>query len=390
MGIYAEDYPWDVRVEKILGGLASHGHNVSLICRNLNRRDKKEQIGNILCLRVLNPEIGNFWQSICSLPAYFNPVWKSAIRKGISDNQVDLVIVRDLPLAPLAMNVTKHVGIPCIVDMAENHPEMWKQVGLNDRWKVKSFILKNPYLAKKMEFNVANSSAVILVVVEEMRNHLLSLGANPDNVYVVSNTPELEDVNESFMPTRVTKNKKYLDFVYTGFITKRRGLDRVIQSLSILRNMIPLPRLQIIGKGDYIDELKKITKSLQCESQIHFHGWVEHKKLTSMVAKFDVGIIPHPKNGHTDNTIPNKIFDYMAAGKPVLVSNARPLERMVKKLDCGIVYHDGSIDSMVNAIRTFSNRNQNFEMGLNGYNAVRSQYNWQADFKQVLQIIDSF
>jgi glycosyltransferase involved in cell wall biosynthesis len=389
MGIYAEDYPWDVRVEKILGGLASHGHNVSLVCRNLNRRDKKEQIGNILCLRVLSPGIGSLGQYVYSLPAFFNPIWKSAIRKGISDNQIDLVIVRDLPLAPLALNEAKHAGIPCIVDMAENHPEMWKQVGLNDRWKVRSFILKNPYLAKKMEFIVANSSAVIFVVVEEMRSHLLSLGANPDNVYVISNTPELENVDASLIPKRVTQNKKYLDFVYTGFITKRRGLDRVIESLSTLKNMTPLPRLQIIGNGDYIDELKEITQSFQCESQIRFHGWVDHRKLTSMIAKFDVGIIPHPKNGHTDNTIPNKIFDYMAAGKPVLVSNARPLERMVKKLNCGIVYVDGSIDSMANAIRAFSNWDCNFVMGLNGYNAVILHYNWQKDFKRVLQVVES-
>ncbi len=389
MGIYAEDYPWDVRIEKILGGLAIHGHNVSLVCRNLNRSDRTEQIGNILCLRVLNPRIGRFWQSLFSIPAFFNPVWKLAIREAISINQIDLVIVRDLPLAPLALSEANHAGIPCIVDMAENHPEMWKQVGLNDSWKIRSFIFKNPYLAKKMEFNVANSSAVIFVVVEEMQNHLLSLGANPNNVYVVSNTPELKNVSQCPTPTSVTLGKKYLDIVYTGLITKRRGLDKVIETLSTLKNMTPLPRLQIIGAGDNVEELKKLTQSLQCEHQIHFHGWVDHKNLTAMIAEFDVGIIPHPRNGHTDNTIPNKIFDYMAVGKPVLVSNARPLKRLVENFNCGRVYIDGSLDSMANAIKAFSDWGQNFEMGVNGYNAVRLQYNWKTDFKRVLEIIDS-
>ena len=114
------------------------------------------------------------------------------MRSGIVSNRAELVFVRDLPLAVLAICEAKRAGLPCVVDMAENHPEMWLQVCRNDRWKFPSLVLKNPALARKLEARVARSADFIFVVVEEMRDHLLRIGADPERIRVVSNTPDLE------------------------------------------------------------------------------------------------------------------------------------------------------------------------------------------------------
>ncbi len=47
LGLYSEDYPWDVRIEKILGGLTGRGHSVDLVCRNLERKASNETVSGM-------------------------------------------------------------------------------------------------------------------------------------------------------------------------------------------------------------------------------------------------------------------------------------------------------------------------------------------------------
>ena len=391
LGVYAEDFPWDVRVEKILGGLAGDGHDVSLVCRNLERRPLRERVGTLECRRVLTPRLGHPLQSILSVPAYLNPVWRRAVREGIAETGADLVIVRDLPLAPAAIGEAHRAGVPCIVDMAENHPEMWRQVCLNDRWKLPSLVMKNPALAKRIEVGIARQADCIFVVVDEMKAHLVSIGADPRRVVVVSNTPPKADAGERTGPSAPTERGPVgdaLEMIYTGFVTNRRGLAQVVDALALLGDTDRPARLNVIGQGAYLEELRKRARRLGVESRLVCRGWVDHRELPALIAAHDVGLIPHPRNGHTDNTVPNKIFDYMAAGLPVLVSDARPLARITTDLDCGLVFTDGNAAEIAERIRTFSDPVLRSRMGRNGREAVRTRYNWEADYGRAREAVD--
>ena len=88
---------------------------------------------------------------------------------------------------------------------------------------------------------------------------------------------------------------------------------------------------------------------------IKFLGWVNNKEVPEYIANADVGIVPHHKCSHWDNTIPNKLFDYMAAGKPVIVSNVIPMARIVNETECGKVYSDYDVDSLVSVIEQLEN-----------------------------------
>jgi len=388
LGIYSEDYPWDVRVEKILGGVARRGHHVELVCRNLGRAPSKEVVNDIKCRRVLGPEVGPPWQSVGSTPAFFNPVWRKAVRQGLSESQPDLIFVRDLPMALMAINEARRAGLPCLVDMAENHPEMWKQVCQNDRWKVPSLLLKNPALAKRLEVRVARKADIIFVVVSEMRDHLLSLGADPSRVHVVSNTPDLDAFRGVGGQPEGPDHSQFLELIYTGFVTNRRGLEIVVRALALLNDMKPVPRLHIVGDGDHLAFLVKEAKKIGVEERLILHGWVDHHRLPEFIFNSHIGIIPHPKNGHTDHTIPNKIFDYMAAGKPVIVSNARPLQRIARKYDCGFVFTHDSAEDLARVIRETALPGGRLRMGENGRRAVHDRYNWAVDFQRVVETIE--
>jgi len=385
LALYAEDYPWDIRVQKILTSLTGDNHEVHLLCRNLKCSPSTEIVDDFTCHRVLPPKVPALLQSILSIPAYFNPIWHCALNKKVKELKPDLLIVRDLPMSPLAIKIAHNNNIPCVVDMAENHPEMWRQVCENDPWRLPSLILKNPALGKRLEKKTVVTADHILVVVDEMRDYLISIGANHKQVHIVSNTPIAIPAIAS---ATENDNPKFLDIVFTGFITNRRGLEFVIRAIANMGNVTPRPRLHIAGSGPDESRLKKLSQKLNLEEQVVWHGWVEHKKLNEVINSCHVGIIPHPKNGHTDHTIPNKIFDYMASSLPVIVTNARPMERICNTHNCGLVFEDKNQKDFTQCIIKLSDPELRRQLAINGYNAVNEHYQWHMDFDVLKTVIN--
>jgi glycosyltransferase involved in cell wall biosynthesis len=394
VAIYAEDYPWDIRVEKLLAGFQNAGHTTHLVCRNRALRPEHERVGNILCERVPAPGLPRALASLISTPAFFNPIWAAAVRRCIREARPDLVVVRDLPLAPLAIRSASPAGIPVIVDMAENHPALWREVCASDPVPLRSRILKNPSLARRMERSVAQRADGFFVVVEEMREHLLALGVPPERVAIVSNTPELtlfDAPGASTLPdTFPSLSPHHVDLVYVGNVTRRRGLHHVLAAMAGLRENDPMPRLHVVGDGDYLSRLRDLAAKLELAGRVFFHGRIEFARVPAVIARCHVGVIPHLKTEHTDTTVPNKLFDCMACAKPVLVSNAAPLERIVTAEDCGRVFRDGDVAGIAGQVRALLDAELRRRLGANGRSAVERRYNWGRDMATALAAVTCF
>jgi len=385
LALYAEDYPWDIRVQKILTSLTDDNHEVHLLCRNLKCSPSTEIVDGFTCHRVLPPKVSTLLQSILTVPAFFNPVWHCSLSKKVAELKPDLLIVRDLPMAPLVIKIAHNNNIPCIVDMAENHPEMWRQVCENDPWRLPSLILKNPDFGKRIEKKIVDTADHILVVVDEMRDYLISIGADHNQVHVVSNTPT---TIPAFATSKENDNSKFMDIVFTGYITNRRGLEFVMRAIAKMDNATLQPRLHIAGSGPEESRLKKLSLKLNLTEQVIWHGWVDHKELNEVINSCHVGIIPHPKNGHTDHTIPNKIFDYMASSLPVIVTNARPMERICNTHNCGLVFENNNMEDFTQCIIKLSDPKLRRQLATKGFNAVNEYYHWHKDFDVLRTVID--
>lgn len=390
LAIYAEDYPWDVRVSKLLTGFQAHGCEVQLVCRNLKRLPSRETVGTIPCRRVLPPNLSPRLNSALSLPAFFSPVWLRAIEQGIRESRADLVMVRDLPLSPLALKAAERAGLPLLIDFAENHPAMWGSLRASYPELKSARWLKIPAMGRRLERYVAPRAAKMFVVVEEMREHLVACGAHPERIHVVSNTPDLDlfslATGSGPAPDPAT-GKGYLDFIYVGFIDRCRGLRQIIEALPYLAAQNPPPRLHIVGDGDFVPDLKSLASSLGLGESVVFHGWLEHRQVPAAIERADVGLIPHLRNEHTDTTIPNKLFDYMACAKPVLVTDARPLARVVAEENCGRSFRDGDRDDLVNQMRAFWDADYRAACGSRGQAAVRRRYHWQPDLLTAVEAV---
>ena len=376
--IFHRDYPWDVRVEKVCKTLIRKGNEVHLISNNTNGKVNEEVLDGIHIHRLPNSRFKKL-NKVILMPAFFNLYWLFYICHKTLTHRFDVLIVRDLPLVLPAWMAAKMFRLPVIYDMAENYPAMWKIFRSN---------LKVPALAKILESIALKISDHVMVVVEESRERLLRKGMKSRKVSIVSNTPELDLFEENICRYRkeVFENNK-INLLYIGYLTKLRGLDTVINALPKIVKEESAIKLNIIGDGIHLAKLRALAEEMGVQEYVDFKGWIDFKYIPYIISKSDIGVIPHHSNEHTNTTIPNKIFDFMACGKPVIVSDAKPLKRIVEKIGCGVVFEAENSEDFASKLIYLIKENERGQMGLKGEKAVREIYNWDRDAEKLDQIV---
>jgi len=377
--IYKEDYPWDVRVEKLAISLKKYGYEVVIICRNLENKEEHE-ISDLYEIQRLPrmPILPKIASAVLNAPFWFNPIWLSVIYKNIKRNPGSLVIVRDLPLLKSAIILSKLFKTKTVYDMAEVYPEMYASAADHTDRSLKDKIIKSPYLAGRYESAMLKKVNHTLVMIEESRDRLLRKGIPEDKISIVSNTPEITKFGNRAKPH--TGSTLYL--VYVGFLTPLRGLDLLIRATKEFVDSNNNNRsiyIDIVGKGCSKTELKKLVDDLGLQDNIKIHGWLEQSEVESLMARANVGALTYRVCGHWNHTIPNKIFDYMLAGLPVLTTPVIPISRIIKSTDCGIVAADATPSELAIALNMLTSASLRNQLGLNGINAIHSKYNWRED-----------
>jgi glycosyltransferase involved in cell wall biosynthesis len=99
--------------------------------------------------------------------------------------------------------------------------------------------------------------------------------------------------------------------------------------------------------------------------------------------------VPHRKHAHTDATIPHKLFQYMLASRPVIVSNCRPLARIIRETDAGLVFESGNVSELAIRIAELAaNPGLREEMGRRGRAAAATRYNWETEGQKLVALYD--
>ena len=249
-----------------------------------------------------------------------------------------MLIVRDLPLALSAILIGKVMNIPVVFDMAEDYPAMIRDIWSSSEFKGINFLLRNPYLTEIVERLSLNYSSHILVVAQESKHRLVSKNQlHPKKITVVGNTP----------PISTMKPKDYRDdnkkrLVYVGGIQMGRGIQYVLDAMPLLLNKFNNIEFVVIGDGYAKKDLMKLAVKNRVEDYVAWLGFIENSKIYDYLARSDIGIIPHSVTDHTNTTIPNKLFDYMKSGLPVIASNAAPMERIIAEANCGVTFESNN------------------------------------------------
>jgi glycosyltransferase involved in cell wall biosynthesis len=382
-----EEFPPDPRVMNEACSLIEAGHSVSLFCVGYASKPHNEIINGIQVFRYNVPK---FIYSLSSL-AYSFPFYRWFMQVKLKDFfekiSFDAVHVHDMRIAKAVLKVLDGTSIPKIIDLHENRPEIMKYYE-----HVRQFpgnLLISPRKWKKWERKLALQYNKVVVVTREAKDSLVSNYQLPEHKIVVfPNTVHSSFYTGYFIDETITARlKKHFSIFYLGDTGKRRGLETAIRALKILKEKIPEVLLVIAGKSKYDELLFKLAEKLNLQEQVSFEGYQDMKKVPSYILGSNVCISPLHRNIHHDTTYANKIFQYMALGVPVVVSDCTAQKNVVEQAGAGLVHRaEDAVDFAEKILDLYNAPEKAKLMGENGKKFIDKSFKQEITSKGLVNL----
>lgn len=189
------------------------------------------------------------------------------------------------------------------------------------------------------------------------------------NVQTIHNYPILDDYN--FDQNWVGKENQ---ICYVGGIFAKRGAVEMIEAMHGVSAIFALA-------GNYSPPaLRRQMQELPAWEKVLEHGYVNRQEVLEIYKKSKIGLVVlHPTKSYVE-ALPIKMFEYMAAGIPVIASNFPLWQNIVEKHACGICVNPLNPQAIKNAIEhLLNNPNEAQEMGQKGKKAAFDQYVWEKE-----------
>lgn len=387
-------YPLDIRVKKEFTALIDAGYNVTLVCYRKEGQKREETLDGCRVIRT-SGSVSNFRKGLADMYNalfFINPILRREL-KSLRE-AYDIIHVHDLPPANTALWYGKKHKMKTVLDMHENYPEAikiwfaWRK-GFLINLKNKVFFNYNHWL--KREHKMVFQFDAVVAVVDEMKNRLIEdHGIQSNRVAVVSNTEPRTLFDEN---TTIENKFESKHIIYVGGIGPHRGLDTAIRGMALLQETHTNYELIIVGSGsaDTTNYLKKLAAVENVSNRVKFTGQLPFEQALSYMQTAFLNIIPHNSNGHTDNTIPHKLFQIMNSGYPLMVSSSAPLKRIVNDYNAGVVFEaDNPTDFAEKVIWADANKDVLQQYVKNAKDAVHNKgLNWETDGKKLVELYDS-
>ena len=172
---------------------------------------------------------------------------------------------------------------------------------------------------------------------------------------------------------------------YTGKISSGKGVELLIEAFSKLSHRENLALL-LVGKvfGEYYRNLVEDNDL----SNVIFTGYVPPCEVRSFQAIADVLVVPSTRSlPYSDYTSPMKLFEYMAAKKPIIVSSLESIKEIIRHRENGLVYESSSSDDLSEAITyVLDNQAKAKSMAERAFHDVR-EFTWENRAKRIAHFI---
>lgn len=211
-------------------------------------------------------------------------------------------------------------------------------------------------LARAVEASNYASADLVLSINEGLRDYTVEMGAPAEKTKVIRAGVDLEWFDRADRE----KKRQELGFAaddvvlfFMGWLYEFSGLKEVIDGL-LERPDIPTLKLLVVGKGDLWDYIERIRVIDGMDDRVITVGWQPYETIPDFIAAADICLLPAQKNEIMKNIVPIKMYEYMAAGKPVIATS---LSGLMKEFchDNGVVYVDSPDEAVPRAVELANN-----------------------------------
>jgi glycosyltransferase involved in cell wall biosynthesis len=173
--------------------------------------------------------------------------------------------------------------------------------------------------------------------------------------------------------------------VYLGSITQLRCVEEIVSAMNSDR-LAPDIRLQLAGVFED-DALERRVRALPGWDRVDFIGYCPRGEVPNVLGSARAGLLLFRAAANHDEAMPNKLFEYLGSGLPVIISNTMQCSAIVREHDCGIVVDPSDTEAIAKAILFLvDNPAAAQAMGERGRTLVRERYQWTSEASKLTQL----
>lgn len=350
----------DVRIEKEAKRLSKAGYDVTILgWGRYGKNSLKEESRSGYSIRRFQFKAPWGVRVIFYLPFWwiFEFIW-------LLRNKWDIVHAADLDTLIPALIAARIKNKPILYDIFDFYAD---QVPLPR-------LFKN--LVKNLDRCLMNFVDVVIIVDPSRRKQVG--GEHDVPTMVIYNSPS-DDLRVD-IPTVKNKNNIFRIF-YAGVLTPDRDFRSLVDASVNLDDVT----IEIAGYGYYEEEIKEL--SIKC-SRLAYLGSIKYDTVIKKTCGADLLFALYDPNVPNNRyASPNKLFEAMMCGKPILVSDNTAMAEIVRKEECGLVVPYGDVEVITHAIVMLKNDPVLCKhLGENGRKAYETKYSWEIMGERLLDV----
>lgn len=365
----------DVRVHKEAKTLVDNGYEVEIIAWDrLSERPKKETVDGIKVDRI---QIGSAYGKIASNLLTFPLFWTIAFFELLS-RDFDVVHCHDFDTLLVGFLAGKLKRRCVVYDAHENYSAQ------------KASKLPGPMIWKiaRLESFLSRHVDCVITVNEILGGLFKGFGAR---VVVVMNCQRLEEYQLSKKAVeearrRINPKNEFL-IVYIGGFIAGRGLEKMLQAMVLMKGEgQKMPRLVLFGRGPLEGKLRKLVDDNDLNDSVLFGGFIDPSEVPLYTEASDL-IFALYMSDEMNNRFasPNKLFEAVAAGRPIIVTGVGILGEVVRKEKIGIVIGCRP-EEIVTGIKLLADKGKIYRELSENSKKTSNRYNWAEEEKKLLRV----
>lgn len=306
-----------------------------------------------------------------------------------SGKKFDFIWANDLPMLHPSLLIAKKQNAKLIYDSHEIFVETLNQFFIKGQNVIKNqiftFLIKlMRWHGRRLEAKMLKSTDLMFTVNESLKSYFIDK-YQYKNIEVMMNLPyKSKDVSQNKFDFIAHFNWPSDSFVvlYQGALNSGRGLELMIDAF---QHLDPPYRLVIMGDGILAKSLKAQTKSLGIENRVGFYNAVPLSELPFYTRGANIGLnLLETFNLSKQLASPNKLFEYIHAGIPVVASNTIENQKVFDLYEIGETCINNPND-VAEKIKLTHSRISNYSPSLE---KAKLHFNWESQESRIIDVIE--
>ena len=342
------------------------------------------------------PALGNGLDRVKNMGLFYWNLFSVANAYAKENGKPDVIIASSVhPLTMVAgIQIAKKMNVPCICEIRDLWPEA---IFSFNKAKENSLLGKilvagEHWIYKKADALIFTKEGDTDYIKEKKRDTGQSGHINLDKAHYINNGVDVEafnkSINEKVIEDKDLESGKF-NVVYVGAIRPVNNVGNILDTAKLLKDDKEIQFL-IYGDGNQKEMLEKRVAKEGLDN-VKMKGFVNKQFIPYILSKSSLNILnySHTQYNWARGNSSNKLFEYMASGKPI-ISTVKMGYSIIEKYKCGIELENSTPEELVQAISDIKNMPEH-QYKLLGSNAKRgaNDFDFKVLTRKLIDVIDS-